>query len=34
MGTMATLTGLLFFLVVEASNIYSGGTMPIPAFAG
>jgi hypothetical protein len=34
MGTMATLTGLLFFLVVEASNVYSGGTMPIPAFAG
>jgi len=35
MGLMATLTGLLLFLVVEASNIYAGGTaLPIPTFGG
>lgn len=35
MGLMATLTGLLLFLVVDASNIYSGGTvLPIPTFGG
>ena len=33
MGLMATITGLLLFLVVEASNIYvGGGALPIPTF--
>ena len=33
MGLMATITGLLLFLVVEASNIYiGGGSLPIPTF--